>query len=307
MRQTECVLVALALVSIGASAPNLEYQLDGKPFNLDSLRGGYVLVLTGLGADDAPILEAIGKLEIQKPVRLLPLSNSPQRGFAVAAEAAREPFGGDARRATLVNPGGRVTRIWSEVGDSFAASFEAWMKESSIEIGAPATDPRPHLAETGRLANWSKPEGEKGLLVLFLASKGPVDELYAERLAQIAESCKAAGVGVIALFSAYDETAADVEAAKLAYKWQFDCSVDTGSGFADAYRAARTPEAFLLDKSGNVAYTGAIDSSTFPRDTNRKYLLDAIAAVAEGKPPKPARTMPFGTVIRRSSADDRSR
>ncbi|MBA3727258.1 MAG: redoxin family protein [Armatimonadetes bacterium] len=127
-----------------------------------------------------------------------------------------------------------------------------------------------------------------------------------ERIKLCAASAREANLGVLALFSNYDETAAAVSSFAAVAELAFDIALDPGNAFADAYRATRTPEAFLMDADGKVAYTGAVDSSTWPAAENLPFLMRAIAAVSKGELPKIERSLPFGTVIRRS-ADDETR
>ena len=63
---------------------------------------------------------------------------------------------------------------------------------------------------------------------------------------------------------------------------------------------------FLMDSKMRVFYTGAIDSSTFDSSESTPFLQNAIQALVAGKEPAIAKTLPFGTILRRSAQDERA-
>jgi AhpC/TSA family len=71
------------------------------------------------------------------------------------------------------------------------------------------------------------------------------------------------------------------------------------------YDAKTTPHMFVIDKSGMLAYMGAIDDkpTANPADIPgaRNYATEALAAVAEGKPVKTASTRPYGCSVKYSA------
>ena len=140
---------------------------------------------------------------------------------------------------------------------------------------------------------------DKGLLVLFLSSYGPADHLYTERLKSIHVEAETVGIKTIALFSGKEETKATVARFVALHELKFNCAIDDGNAYADAFRATRTPEVFLLGKDMRVVYTGAVDDSTFGGETARPYLLNAIRDYANGRDIKTAATRVFGTPIDR--------
>lgn len=71
------------------------------------------------------------------------------------------------------------------------------------------------------------------------------------------------------------------------------------------YGAKATPHMFVIDKSGRLAYDGAIDDkpSANYADVNgaRNYVREALAALAEGKQVVAAATRPYGCSVKYSS------
>lgn len=302
------MVALLAGLAIGMAIPEITLKTpDGSQQSLSSLKGNFVLLLGGATPADAELLSG---------ARLIKAEGKKISAFGVSDQASLEALGLSkggkvTRRALLVNPAGRLVKEWENPGTDLATNFGSWITGSSLQIGYFPPDPRIFFdvkfpVEPGAIGLAGNMRG-KGLVVLFLATAGVLDDLYAARLKLLEEKCKVAGIGIIGLFSAYDEEQIVVTAWANANELTFPCFVDPGSAFADAYRATRTPEAFLLDTKGAVFYTGSIDSSSWDRETNRQYLNEAVEALVGGKPMKPNRTMPFGTIIRRSVADDREK
>jgi peroxiredoxin len=74
---------------------------------------------------------------------------------------------------------------------------------------------------------------------------------------------------------------------------------DDSQETAQAYGAERTPEVFLFDSGGRLAYHGLIDDNyEDPAAVGNNYLRDAIDAVLEGRQPATADTKPVGCSIK---------
>ncbi len=134
---------------------------------------------------------------------------------------------------------------------------------------------------------------------MFLSSYGPADHLYTERINSLAGEAEKASIKVIALFPGKSETKATVARFATLHQFQFGCAIDAGNAYADAYRATRTPEVLMLDKSMRVVYTGAIDDSTFGGAAARPYLRNAITDLTNRRDPRTKFTRVFGTPIDR--------
>jgi peroxiredoxin len=84
--------------------------------------------------------------------------------------------------------------------------------------------------------------------------------------------------------------------------------LDPDSHIAKAYGAKTTPHMFVINKKGLIAYNGAIDSDDTARPMNledykknqaiKKYVEDAVAAVADGKEPAVTTTDPYGCSLK---------
>jgi len=64
------------------------------------------------------------------------------------------------------------------------------------------------------------------------------------------------------------------------------------------YGAQTTPHLFVIDKSGNLAYSGAIDDDKASEKKGVNYVVDAVKALKDGKTPSPASTKPYGCSVK---------
>ncbi len=78
--------------------------------------------------------------------------------------------------------------------------------------------------------------------------------------------------------------------------------LDTDGALAHRYEAKTTPHIFVIGKDGKLAYMGAIDSIRSPKPADIEkaapYLLNAVEAVAAGKPADPAETKAYGCGVK---------
>jgi len=75
---------------------------------------------------------------------------------------------------------------------------------------------------------------------------------------------------------------------------------DEGNTYADALGAKVTPEIFIVDKEGKLAYHGAPDNRTGPEaEPTERYLDDALAALTAGEAVKTTTTSAWGCGIKR--------
>jgi len=78
--------------------------------------------------------------------------------------------------------------------------------------------------------------------------------------------------------------------------------VDKNSELADMFGANHTPEVFLFNKSGKLAYKGAMnDNPGNPESYKKMYIEEAINAVVAGKEVNPKTTKSIGCSIKRKA------
>ena len=80
--------------------------------------------------------------------------------------------------------------------------------------------------------------------------------------------------------------------------WPMPYLRDEGQDVARAYGAKTTPDCFLIDAEGRIAYRGAPDADYADRSHNAAWLRDALDAVLAGAEPAVSETEPVGCSIK---------
>lgn len=134
--------------------------------------------------------------------------------------------------------------------------------------------------------------GKRGTLVMFLCNHCPFVVHVRTELARVANDAVDRGFAVVAINSndleAYPQDGPDAMA-RLAQseKWRFPFLFDAAQDVARAFHAECTPDLYLFDARGALAYHGQFDDS---RPANGKPvtghdLVAAIEAVESGRAP----------------------
>jgi len=74
--------------------------------------------------------------------------------------------------------------------------------------------------------------------------------------------------------------------------------VDPSGEVGRAYGAKTTPDMFVIDADGRLAYAGAIDDDPRGGGTAVNYVDAALTALAAGRAPDPAATKPYGCSVK---------
>lgn len=143
---------------------------------------------------------------------------------------------------------------------------------------------------TGRLVSSSSLAGTP-VLVMFICNHCPYVKHIRPRLAEVAGELAGKGLAVVGINSNDSDLYPDdspeamkAEAEKFGYTFPY--LVDTDQSVAKAFRAACTPDFFLFDGDGKLAYRGQFDSSRPKNDepVTGADLRAAAEAVLEGRP-----------------------
>lgn len=86
-------------------------------------------------------------------------------------------------------------------------------------------------------------------------------------------------------------------------KWnmQYPVLIDEKGEVGHKYGATNTPQMFVIDARGSLAYRGALDNAPLgkvPSEGHTVYVNDAIAAVAAGRAVEVAETKPYGCAVK---------
>ena len=132
--------------------------------------------------------------------------------------------------------------------------------------------------------------GAKGTLVVFTCNHCPWAKAWESRIVALGNRFVGEGVGVLAVNPndpvAYPEDGpAEMRDRARAAGMAFPYVVDAGGKVAQAFGASKTPEVFLFDAAGKLAYYGAVDDNAQdPAAVKARYLEDALTALVAGQP-----------------------
>lgn len=156
----------------------------------------------------------------------------------------------------------------------------------------------------GTMVSIAEAAGPKGTLVLFTCNHCPYVKAWEARMDDLGNAYLAKGVGVIAInpndpkVQPPDSFEAMQERAKERGR-KYPYVVDATSDVARAFGATKTPEAFLFDASGKLVYHGTVDDNVKDaEEVSKRWLADALEAVASGKTPEVRQTKALGCSIK---------
>lgn len=188
-----------------------------------------------------------------------------------------------------------------------AAAVSAGESAGGIAIGSkvPAAVAKTKMKNVdGKMLSITDVTGKAGTLVIFTCNHCPFAKAWEQRIVELANSYSGKGVGVM-LVNANDPTThaedgfEQMQARAKSRGMKVPYVVDDTSGVARAFGASVTPEVFLFDKAGKLAYHGAVDDNrNEPDKVKARYLKDALDAVIAGKAPALPETKGLGCGIK---------
>lgn len=145
-------------------------------------------------------------------------------------------------------------------------------------------------AVSGRVVTEKEFEGSRATLVMFICNHCPFVKHVVGELGRLGEDYLSRGVGIVAINSndirLYPQDGPE-RMKELADRegWEFPFLLDATQDVAKAFRAACTPDFFLFDGDGRLAYRGQLDDSRpgNGRPVTGRDLRAALDAVLEGR------------------------
>ena len=145
---------------------------------------------------------------------------------------------------------------------------------------------------TGRIISRDEAAGSNGLLVVFACNHCPFVIHLADALGELAREIAAQGIHTVAINPnnalKYPQDAVEhMPAFTRQHRWDFPYLIDETQEVAKSFGAACTPDFFLLDAAGRVAYMGQFDD-TRPRSGRPPHggdLREAVRRIIEGEEP----------------------
>lgn len=135
-----------------------------------------------------------------------------------------------------------------------------------LELGTPIPDFALPNAVDGSTVTPQDYEGKQALLVMFICNHCPFVKHVRDELTRLGTDYLPRGVGIVAINSndvaKYpDDKPEHMKALATAEGWEFPFLLDETQAVAMAFKAACTPDFFLFDAAGKLAYRGQLDPS----------------------------------------------
>lgn len=147
-------------------------------------------------------------------------------------------------------------------------------------------------------------EGKECAAIVFLGTECPLAKLYGPRLNDLQEKFGDRGLQVIGINSNKQDSLTELAAYVHRHEIAFPMLKDKGNVVADAMKAERTPEVFLIDANRVVRYHGRIDDQYgvgYARDKKtRSDLAIAVEELLSGKSISQPKTEAVGCHIGRT-------
>ncbi|HAH51298.1 MAG TPA: thioredoxin family protein [Balneola sp.] len=179
--------------------------------------------------------------------------------------------------------------------------------QQSLSIGSetPLTD---HKVEdvNGRAINLSEIAQQNGLVVIFSCNTCPMVSRWEDRMKALANSARLNNIGLIVLnpnerIRERGESLEDMKRRSTKQTYNFVYALDKDHVIADAFGATKTPEVFVFDGSMKLVYKGSIDDNpNNPSGVTKRYVEDAVQALASGNQVEVSRSVPKGCPIKRN-------
>lgn len=144
-------------------------------------------------------------------------------------------------------------------------------------------------------------EQYKGKIVVidFSSQECPYSRAADPHIEKLHLAYKDRDVVILSIDSHATTTVQEIAAYAEEHELTFPILKDPGNAYADMTNAQRTPEIFIVDREGNLAYHGAFDDGRNPGEGDTPYVKNAIDALLAGNPADPATTKAIGCTIKR--------
>lgn len=185
-------------------------------------------------------------------------------------------------------------------------STETTQKIGGYQIGDPVANFTLKNV-TGNTVSLNDYTSSKGVIIIFTSNHCPFAKAYEDRIIALHNKYAAQGFSVIAINPGDPVTQLDDSFEKMKERsaskgYPYPYLADEAQQTAKAFGAARTPQAYVLQKTGNsftIRYMGMIDDNPQdPAGASKFYVDDAVNNLLGGKPVVTTLTKPIGCAIK---------
>jgi peroxiredoxin len=169
----------------------------------------------------------------------------------------------------------------------FSLPAVAWTDEYPVlPIGRPAPAWSSLPGADGKEHSLSDLADKKAVVLVFFANHCPDCQDYLDRILTIAKDYKDKGVATVLMSVSRMEDDSLEHMTELAKTKKFPCAYlkDESQAIGKKYGASATPEVFVLDGAGKLAYHGAVDDHWKPSKVKRPHVRLALDEILAGKP-----------------------
>ena len=136
----------------------------------------------------------------------------------------------------------------------------------------------------GKTVRLSDLRDAKAVVFITLSTRCPAVPRYAPRLNRLYETYHPRGVAFYGIYPEADETLEGIRAHAQQLGFKFPVVRHGAVSIARAVGATHVPQAFVLNRKGEVAYSGAIDSVTKREVVQHQYLRDVLHLLRHPRP-----------------------
>jgi peroxiredoxin len=156
---------------------------------------------------------------------------------------------------------------------------------------------------SGKSVSLNDFKGKKAIVVIFIGTECPINNLYMARLVELYREFAPRHVQFLGINSNWQDSPQEIAEHARKHNLPFPVLRDEQNKVADLFGASRIPEAFVLDSSRVVRYRGRIDDQygiDYKRaKPGRRDLAEALLEVLDGKHVSRASTQVAGCFISR--------
>jgi peroxiredoxin len=174
-------------------------------------------------------------------------------------------------------------------------AFTLALPVAALDISGVAPDFRVRTLDGWEISLVEAQKSHRAIVVMFISTICPYSNYYNDLIRDLATEFGRKDVLFLGINSGRIETAEEAKSHAKEHGHTFPIAKDVDSRVADLLGARRTPEVFVIDHDRRLRYHGRFASKIGSPD-----LKNALEALLQGRPVRPAETKAFGCAIPRS-------